>query len=188
MPGFTIPWGDHEGRSVLEIDLAEIPLDDQHHLTREVLHRTKAGHGFVRFTRAPWGDQNLNRALLQLLSDERTAVDVWVCRDVQEAGWANAPLYHVHDCSSLLRREVTVRGIMEMMGSLPYLPRPEEVIVRQPTPVSVNAAVLDEVALRLDARSGWVYVERGWDGEIAALREVERATTRWGVRYVPVEK
>jgi hypothetical protein len=182
----TIRRGEHEGRPCLPVPVAELDLDDEGCLVQYVTRHRRPGIAFIELVGdVPWGAQPLDRALLMLAADARSAdmVEVWQCRRVSEQRWAASPLWWVHDASELFAHARSISSVIESISLLPFVPPPAELVVVNPHPTQISAALLDEVSTRLDPGVSWLYVEHGSKEAIVAEREVAKANTPWGVRY-----
>lgn len=148
-------------------------------------HR-RPGIGFIELEgEVPWGALELERALLLLSSDARTSeLEVWASRPIASERWAAAPIWWVHDASAILASPRPVAHVIEAINALPYIPPPSELVVVRPSPTSVSAASLDELALRLDAGLSWIYADKDSEAALIAESEVSRASAAWGVRYL----
>ena len=165
--------------------MVELDLEDPHTLVRWVREKRLPGQRFVELDgEVPWGAQPLNRALLHFEAAEGLqGVDVWSMRPVTESRWPSVPIYTVLDVSSLFCDMRSFEEVMTSFAHLPYLPPPQELVAINPHGVTLSHQLLDEVALRLDASVGWVYLGGDPSGlDPHAVKECTRTVTGWGVR------
>lgn len=178
-----IPFGDLQGRVRVDVDAREVDLDDETALTGAVIRALVPGAAAVRISHAPWGSGQLDRSLMLLSADARTAeIEVWCHRSVHETRWSAVPVWWCLDASSLFEAPVDAAGLVQAINSLPFLPQSAEVVIMNPHPQSIGAALLDELHTRLDTGAGWLYVDRDTEAWKVAEREVARAVTAWGLR------
>jgi len=180
-----IQYGEKEGQGAILIDVDDVDLQDEASLVAAVAANRLPGASVVMLTgTVPWGSKELDRCLLMLGADARTSnVEVWVRRPVSEHRWSAQPLWWVHDVSEILCAPRATQAVIHALNAIPFVPPPAEVVAIDPHPDTISAVSLDEVATRLDAGCGWLYVERGSKAAAVAEREVFRAATLWGVRY-----
>jgi hypothetical protein len=126
----------------------------------------------------PWGKPELDRQIRHTMS-EGLALDFWLLRSCYDTEFPAYPLWLTLDVSLLFDAGDT-KDIVREMANLPLLPQPSELVVVLPPVDSINTAVLDEVAMRLDPIVSWLYVPE--DQVAHASSVIERCATAWGVR------
>lgn len=180
-----IPFGDLEGRVSVSVDVRDVDLDDDTALVGAVLHALVPGAAAVQLTHAPWGSSQLDRSLMILAADARTAeVEVWAHRSVHETRWSAVPVWWCLDASTLFKAPTDAAGLVQAINSLPFLPQSAEVVVKAPHAQSIGAVLLDELHTRLDTGAGWLYLDRQDPAWATAEREIARAATSWGLREI----
>ena len=186
MPGpKLIPYGELEGRTIVEVDVGAVDLDDEGALTTAILRARVPGAAAVELVHAPWGTPDLDRALMLVAADARTEnVELWACRSVHETRWAAHPMWWCLDASPLFAAQTTALGLVNAINSLPFLPPPAELLVVNPHPQSISGALLDELHTRLDPGCSWIYLDRASPAWVVAEREIARANTAWGLRVL----
>lgn len=178
-----IPFGDLEGRVSVEIDVRDVDLDDDTALVSAVLRAMTPGTAAVRLAHAPWGSSQLDRSLMILAADARTAeVEVWARRSVHETRWSAVPVWWCLDASSLFKAPLDAAGLVQGINSLPFLPQSAEVVVIEPHEQAIAAVLLDELHTRLDTGAGWIYLDRSSPAWATAERALADAATAWGLR------
>lgn len=186
MPGVKlIQYGDKEGLAALRVAVSDLDIANETCLVQAVCYGRPPGANVVVLEGVvPWGSAELDRALLMLASDGRTAnMEVWAMRPPSEQRWSSVPVWWAFDISALLSKASTAALVVDAVNKLPFVPSPTELVAIDPHPQTISAAILDELATRLDAGVGWLYVERGSKAAQVAEREVSRASTPWGMRY-----
>lgn len=184
MPGFKlIPVGEMQGRVAVEVDVSQVDLDDDVDLTQHVLRALVPGAAAIELTNAPWGANQLDRALMMLQADGRTSeLEVWAYRPVTETRWASVPVWWVFDASSLFASGIEAPALVDAINVLPFLPEPAEVVLKGAHEQAISHVLLDELATRLDPGISWLYLDpqtKAWE---TAKREVARCATPWGLR------
>ena len=174
-----------QGRVCIRVNVADVDLDDDVALTQAVLSALVPGAAAVELVDAPWGVQQLDRALMMLRADGRTSeLEVWALRSVHETRWASAPLWWCLDASPLFASGVEAAGLVQAINALPFLPQPAEVVVTNAHEQSISHTLLDELATRLDPGVCWLYLDPTSQAWSVAEREIARCVTPWGLREV----
>ena len=178
-----IPFGDMQGRTVVEVDVSDVDLDDDLALVQTVLGALVPGAAAVELRGAPWGASQLDRSLMILAADARTAeIEIWAHRSVQERRWSAVPVWWCLDASALFSAPVGAADLVNAINVLPFLPQAAEVVLKAPHAQAIGAALFDELHTRLDVGIGWVYLDRDSPAWAEAEREIARCVTAWGLR------
>lgn len=130
----------------------------------------------------PWGSEELDQALLRLVSSEEFGSQVvWADRGVYDTLWSGMELHWAVNIDALLETPITLRELSIKLSELPYIPTPTELICTNIARENLSSAILDEVVTYLNPTSGaFLYVEGALD--TAALKTVVSSSPFWTLR------
>ncbi len=184
MPSIELlPWGTLQGTPSLQIQVPNKPPPD--FLIQAYLGHRRPGLTAITLVTSGWGTEELDAAIYRFQSDATCSdVAVMAYRHVTDTQWCAASIFNMVDCSSLLQAHVNVPALVTAMLKLPFIPRPTEIILRDPTDSNITPSVLDELISRLDPRNG-AYIHLGTDDPLIwrrATQAVAASCFTWGVR------
>lgn len=189
MPGTVEPIsvGALEGRMSIVLPARELDFNDPSCMVRATLITRAPGACAVRIDGPiQWGTSLVDQAIQEFMADGRTCdLELWCERDpFTEVAWSRLPVWWVFDMSNIFQKPIGPVALATALAEMPFVPPPTEVVIRRPHVTNMSAGILDEVGTRMDPDTGWILP--GSDEVLsAAIREVARAATPWGIRGWP---
>jgi len=175
------PYGDFEGAPVLALDIGTTITPEE--LIKYVLGGMRTGIQGLWIRDAPWGDHNVDQALMYVMADPRwSTLPVLGVRKVAVEKWLTTEIGWIADCSDLMAAPISLTGIRESLLTMAYRPQIAEIVVRNPSRANVKPAVLDALYEDLaPAGRGWLYTT---GDPIEVMPAILGAATPWCVRKV----
>ena len=178
------PHGELEGAPVLAVKLNESTTAEQ--LITQALRNKRPGLRALWLKDAPWGDLDLDTALLKFLGDERTqGLGVVAMRDLDSEHWSQLALYWIADVTKFLGEPCTMLQLEAKIAALRFYPQVREIVLRQPPVTNLKPGLLDEVYAHLNPDGvGSIYCPPGdYEYRQTAMVQATRCATPWVVRF-----
>ena len=178
-----IPSGELEGRPAVRV---RVPAKvTSGFIVSEFTQAWRPGVRILWLEADQWGDPAVDVALAAFQSDHRThEILVWCQRNIDASEWPSTPLWSVVDASTFMAVPCKTQQLAESMIRAPYIPRPTELVVRNPAEGNLTPGLLDQLTTNYDPeRSAWI--ELGSPPARLMERAVGVACTAtygWGVR------
>ena len=178
------PYCETQGAPVLAVKINGTITGEQ--LATQVLRHRRPGLRALWLKDAPWGDLDLDTALLQFLADPRLqGLPVIAIRDLDSGTWSQLDLYWIADITRFLGEPCSMGELQQKIMALQFYPQVREILLRQPPPSNLRSSLLDEIYGHLAPDGpGSIYCPPG-DHEYmqTALVQATRCTSPWIVRF-----
>lgn len=178
------PFGEIAGAPVLGVTMLSAPQGDQ--LVAQALRNQQPGLRALWIKDAPWGDLDLDTALLKFMGDERCGrLPIMAVRDLEAKAWTNLRIHWIADLSRFLGEPCSLHDLDEKFGALGLYPPVREILLRKPPVSNLKPSLLDEVYAHLSPDGvGTVECPHGdFQYRETALKAVVRCAMPWIVRF-----
>ena len=146
-----VPWGTLSGLPALLLDV-DGPIDAPDHAGQKIARACARLPGVrVAWIRsAPWADDAFATLIDEAFGDLGT-----VCGEqaLDAREWGYRDVHWFVDGSRLLSSSATPESVADSVARLPGYPTPAEVLVRDPLPANISAALLRAVAASVGGES-----------------------------------
>lgn len=176
-----VPVGQLHGAACLDVVMPVPVVPDE--FLAHMAHNMRPGMQAVWLRDVPWGAQDLDRALMLMMSDERWhGLHVMALRSVAAEKWTSVQISWIGDASSLTAEPTSAEKIREDAHVLPFRPALDELVLVDPHRLNLSVSVLDEVFTAFDPTvAAWVYVTDPATADAAAA-VLPRCASPWGLR------